>query len=156
MSSQLIKKQIEAGYKKIYPITFIQEILDKGTGEKLSKILNRINHVYLNFKGTKEATRAPLPLELQRRGIWITYDTNDSIVTEMYKGGDIRGDWEQIPDVEFVRSNASKIPDGAIIPEHLSPALWEMLLEEHTIINMPDDEDLTHNCRVLKFKNRQY
>ena len=35
MSSQLIKKQIEAGYKKIYPITFIQEILDKGTGEKL-------------------------------------------------------------------------------------------------------------------------
>ena len=156
MSSQLIKKQIEAGYKKIYPITFIQEILDKGTGEKLSKILNRINHVYLNFKGNKEATRASLPLELQRRGIWITYDTNDSIVTEMYKGGDIRGDWEQIPDVEFVRSNASKIPDGAIIPEHLSPALWEMLLEEHTIINMPDDEDLTHNCRVLKFKNRQY
>ena len=156
MSSQLIKKQIEAGYKKIYPITFIQEILDKGTGEKLSKILNRINHVYLNFKGNREATRASLPLELQRRGIWITYDTNDSIVTEMYKGGDIRGDWEQIPDVEFVRSNASKIPDGAIIPEHLSPALWEMLLEEHTIINMPDDEDLTHNCRVLKFKNRQY
>lgn len=156
MSSQLIKKQIEAGYKKIYPITFIQEILDKGTGEKLSKILNRINHVYLNFKGNKEATRASLPLELQRRGIWITYDTNDSIVTEMYKGGDIRGDWEQIPDVEFVRSNASKIPDGAIIPEHLSPALWEMLLEEHTIINMPDDEDLTHNCRVLKFKDRQY
>lgn len=156
MSSQLIKKQIEAGYKKIYPITFIQEILDKGTGEKLSKILNRINHVYLNFKGNKEATRASLPLELQRRGIWITYDTNDSIVTEMYKGGDIRGDWEQIPDVEFVRNNASKIPDGAIIPEHLSPALWEMLLEEHTIINMPDDEDLTHNCRVLKFKDRQY
>lgn len=156
MSSQLIKKQIEAGYKKIYPITFIQEVLDKGTGEKLSKILNRINHVYLNFKGNKEATRASLPLELQRRGIWITYDTNDSIVTEMYKGGDIRGDWEQIPDVEFVRSNASKIPDGAIIPEHLSPALWEMLLEEHTIINMPDDEDLTHNCRVLKFKDRQY
>lgn len=156
MSSQLIKKQIEAGYKKIYPITFIQEILDKGTGEKLSKILNRINHVYLNFKGNKEATRASLPLELQRRGIWITYDTNDSIVTEMYKGGDIRGDWEQIPDVEFVRSNASKIPDGAIIPEHLSPALWEMLLEEHTIINMPDDEDLTQKCRVLKFKDRQY
>ena len=31
-----------------------------------------------------------------------------------------------------------------------------MLLEEHTIINMPDDEDLTHNCRVLKFKDRQY
>ena len=156
MSSQLIKKQIEAGYKKIYPITFIQEILDKGTGEKLSKILNRINHVYLNFKGTKEATRASLPLELQRRGIWITYDTNDSIVTEMYKGGDIRGDWEQIPDVEFVRNNASKIPDGAIIPEHLSPALREMLLEEHTITNMPDDEDLTQKCRVLKFKDRQY
>lgn len=156
MSSQLIKKQIEAGYKKIYPITFIQEILDKGTGEKLSKILNRINHVYLNFKGTKEATRASLPKELQRRGIWITYDTNDSIVTEVYKGGDLTGDWDIVPDIDFVRSNASKIPEGAIIPEHLSPALREMLLEEHTIINMPDDEDLTQKCRVLKFKDRQY
>ena len=52
--------------------------------------------------------------------------------------------------------NNTHVEGYAIIPEHLSPALWEMLLEEHTIINMPDDEDLTHNCRVLKFKDRQY
>lgn len=159
MNSQLIKKNaIIGGYTKVYPLAYIQGIKDEDTGENLQEILAQFNHVYLDYQGDIPSTRKSLPEELRRKGIWITYNTNSEIITEMYLGGDIHEDlsWERVPSLEFIMSNASKIPNEAIIPEHLSPALWEMLLEEHTIINMPDDEDLTHNCRVLKFKDRKY
>lgn len=166
-NSQLIKRnKIEGGYTKVYPLTYIQSITDGVTGEALISILQSFNHIYLPFLGTAEDTRMSLPADYRRQGIFITYRSDKGLVTEFYKGTaeDLDNDilfvedinWEVIPDLEYVRSNASKIPNGAILPDHLSPALWELLGSNNTITNLPDEEDLTQDCMVLSFKDREY
>ena len=164
-NSQLIKEnKIAGGYTKVYPLAYIQGIYDSRTGEELIKVLKSINHIYLPYNGTSKETRESLPSDYRRKGIIITYKVDDELVTEVYIGSDkdVNDDalftadtnWEIVPDLEFVQNNASKIPNGAIIPEHLSPALWELLSKYHTITNFPDEEDLTQHCKVLKFKDR--
>lgn len=166
-NSQLIKKnRIAGGYTKVYPLAYIQGITDSTTGEALISILQSFNHIYLPFLGTAKDTRMSLPVDYRRQGIFITYRSNDGLVTEFYKGPaeDLDDDmlfvedinWEVIPDLEYVRSNASKIPNGAILPDHLSPALKELLGSNNTITNLPDEEDLTQDCMVLSFKDREY
>lgn len=166
-NSQLIKRnKIAGGYTKVYPLAYIQGITDGVTGEALISILQSFNHIYLPFLGTAEDTRMSLPADYRRQGIFITYLGNGKLVTEFYKGPveDISNDilfvedinWEAIPDLEYVRSNASKIPNGAILPDHLSPALKELLGSNNTITNLPDEEDLTQDCMVLSFKDREY
>ena len=49
-NSQLIKKENSGGYSKVYPLAYIQGIIDSESGEKLSDILIRFNHLlYLTF-----------------------------------------------------------------------------------------------------------
>lgn len=166
-NSQLIKRnKIASGYTKVYPLTYIQGIIDGVTGEALTNILQSFNHIYLPFLGTAEDTRMSLPTYYRRQGMFITYRSNKGLVTEFYKGTaeDLNNDilfvedinWEVIPNLEYVKSNASKIPNGAILPDHLSPALWELLGNNNTITNLPDEEDLTQDCMVLSFKDREY
>ena len=164
-NSQLIKEnKIAGGYTKVYPLAYIQGIYDSRTGEELIKLLKSINHIYLPYNGTSKETRESLPSDYRRKGIIITYKVDEELITEVYIGSDKDADdntsftadvnWEIVPDLEFVQNNASKIPNGAIIPEHLSPALWELLSKDHIITNFPDEEDLTQHCKVLKFKDR--
>lgn len=164
-NSQLIKEnKMAGGYTKVYPLAYIQGIYDSRTGEELIKLLKSINHIYLPYNGTSKETRESLPSDYRRKGIIITYKVDDELITEVYIGSDIDANdddlftadvnWEIVPDLEFVQNNASKIPNGAIIPEHLSPALWELLSKDHIITNFPDEEDLTQHCKVLKFKDR--
>ena len=166
-NSQLIKKnKIAGGYTRVYPLAYIQGIADGITGKALTSILQSFNHIYLPFLGTAEDTRMSLPVDYRRQGIFITYRSNDGLITEFYKGPaeDLDDDmlfvedinWEVIPDLEYVRSNASKIPNGAILPDHLSPALKELLGSNNIITNLPDEEDLTQDCMVLSFKDREY
>lgn len=164
-NSQLIKRnKIAGGYTKVYPLAYIQGITDGVTGEALISILQSFNHIYLPFLGTSKDTRVSLPADYRRQGIFITYKNDKGLVTEFYKGPteDLDNDilfaedinWELVPDLDYVRNNASKIPDGAILPGHLSPALWELLGKNNTIVNLPDEEDLTQHCKILSFKDR--
>jgi len=165
-NDQLIKKAKETGnYQNIYPIAYIDGIIDKESNEKLSDILIRYNHILVPWQGSVTATRNRVTLLMRRQGLWITYLNEDSeIVTEVYKGSakdiitnwadDIN--WEIIPDMEYVQNNASKIPDGAILPQHLSKELQEMLLSSGKVTNLPDNEDLTTQGIALKFKDREY
>ena len=165
-NDQLIKKAKETGnYQNIYPIAYIDGIIDKESNEKLSDILIRYNHILVPWQGSVVATRNRVTLLMRRQGLWITYLNEDSeIVTEVYKGSakdiitnwadDIN--WEIIPDMEYVQNNASKIPDGAILPQHLSKELQEMLLSSGKVTNLPDNEDLTTQGIALKFKDREY
>lgn len=165
-NDQLIKKARETGnYQNIYPIAYIDGIIDKESNEKLSDILIRYNHILVPWQGSVTATRNRVTLLMRRQGLWITYLNEDSeIVTEVYKGSakdiitnwadDIN--WEIIPDIKYVQNNASKIPDGAILPQHLSKELQEMLLSSGKVVNLPDNEDLTTQGIALKFKDREY
>lgn len=165
-NSQLFKKDNTGECIKIYPLAYIQGIADGITGEALSSILQSFNHIYLNYQGSAVETRKSLPADYRRTGVCITYNTNEKIVTEIYTGSysNINNDvifsddinWEVVPDLKYVRENASKIPDGAILPKHLSSSLWELLGEKKTIINLPDEEDITQNCKILSFKDRKY
>lgn len=166
-NSQLIKRNdIAGGYTKVYPLAYIQGITDGITGEYLTNILQSFNHIYLPYEGSAKDTRTSLPEDYRRQGIWITYNSGNGIITEIYKGtaDDLYDDvlfgedinWERVPDLKYVQSNASKIPDGAILPDMLSPALWELLGSNNTITNLPDEEDLTQECNVLSFKDRIY
>lgn len=167
-NSQLIKRNhIAGGYTKVYPIAYIQGITDGVTGKHLTDILQSFSHIYLPYEGSAKDTRTSLPDDYRRQGIWITYNSGDSIITEIYKGtaDDLHNDvlfgedanWERVPDLKYVQSNASKIPDGAILPEMLSPSILQLLSNGNTIYNVVDDEDLESNeCNVIKFKDRVY
>ena len=57
--------------------------LIKKTGESLRSIILRNNNIFLEFKGSRAATRIQLPFELRRKGIIISYkDMNNSPITE--------------------------------------------------------------------------
>lgn len=166
-NSQLVKRNTVArGYTRIYPLAYIQGVADGLTGKALSSILQSFNHIYLDYEGSAVDTRVSLPKDYRRQGIWITYNTGNDVITEIYKGAtsDLNNDalfsddinWEIVPDVKYVQSNASKIPNGTILPDMLSPALWELLGSNNTITNLPDEEDLTQECNVLSFKDRIY
>lgn len=164
-NSQLIKKIKEGGYNNVYPIAYIDGIIDKESNEKLSDILIRYNNIMVPWQGDVASTRNRVPSLMRRQGIVITYITDLSeIVTEVYKGTveDIKNNWtdninwELVPDLKFVQDNASKLPDGTITPEKLSPALQELISQSGSVVNMPDDEDLEQKDMVLKFKDRPY
>ena len=164
-NSQLIKKIKEGGYNNVYPIAYIDGIIDKESNEKLSDILIRYNNIMVPWQGDVASTRNRVPSLMRRQGIVITYITDLSeIVTEVYKGTveDIKNNWadninwELVPDLKFVQDNTSKLPDGTITPEKLSPALQELISQSGSVVNMPDDEDLEQKDMVLKFKDRPY
>jgi hypothetical protein len=166
-NSQLIKEnKIAGGYTKVYPLAYIQGIYDDNTGENLEDILKSFNHIYLPFQESVRDTRSSLPVLYRRKGVFITYRVEEELVTEVYigKDNDVNNNpifsadinWELVPDLEYIHNSSSKIPNGTILPEHLSPALWELLSRDHIITNFPDDEDLTQQCKVLKFKDRKY
>ena len=167
-NSQLIKRNKAAlGYTRVYPIAYIQGIYDEETKESLDNILQTFNHLYLHFSGTVKDTRESLPIKYRRQGIFITYINKGNFVTEFYKGpvedldtelfsNDLN--WEEIPDLEYVQNNASKIPNGFILPEHLSNSVLEMIENAGAVINnLVDEEDLTEaHCHIIKFKDKSY
>ncbi len=73
----------------------LKEYLCKATSLELQQILISTNHLFLYWKGTKEATRNTVPIIMRKKGFWITYidsspivtmasSTSDSIITEEY------------------------------------------------------------------------
>lgn len=89
MSTQLIEKECGTGtYSEINPVTSTDSVTDVSTGEKLSDILARTNHVYLSFKdNSKRSTRLQVQKKMRRRGLWITYiNCQNKVVTEWYNG----------------------------------------------------------------------
>lgn len=91
MDSQLIKKNCTTGeYSNIYPVTIIDNVVDPITRKTLRDSLEQCNHLYLPFKdNSKAVTRNQVPLELRRKGLWITYNScAGKIITEYYKSDD--------------------------------------------------------------------
>lgn len=165
-TKQLYEKK-ESEYVPIYPLLSLQKLLDEASGDDLLSLLFKINHVYVEDADTKAVARTNVNSIFRRRGLFITYYCDGKLYTETFTGSnsDAKDDvkwcsdeyWEVIPDLEFVQSNASKIPDGAILPEHLSESLQQLISDTHYITNLPDDEDLcSTGCNILKFKDKLY
>lgn len=165
MAKQLYEKQQEQ-YKEIYPLVHAKDIMTD-EGKNLIDVIKTFNHLYVNFINTKQETRNSIPVDIRRYGLWITYKYNDELITEWFKASNIDAKdntkweadeyWEAVPDMKYIYDNASKIPNGAILPEMLSPAILQLLSNGNTIYNVVDDEDLESNeCNVIKFKDRVY
>ena len=163
MAEQLYKKE-NGGFKEIFPLSLIENIKDNSTGKNLAEILSSFNNIYIPYQGNVEDTRSLVPNYLRRKGLWITYNNGNKYITEYYNGTveDIKEhwadniNWQVVPDMEIVQSEASKLPDGIITPDKLSPALQELIKQNNTITNLPDDEDLEQYCNVIRFKDREY
>ena len=160
---QLYKK-VNGEYIKVYPLNHIENILDSESGKTLASILSNFNNIYLPYQDNAKNTRALVPQVLRRKGLWITYNNGEDYVTEYYKGNanDIQEywaedyNWEIIPNLKYVQDNASKLPDGIITADKLSPALLQLIQSSGKVVNMADDEDIEEVNSTLKFKDRKY
>lgn len=83
---QLIKKNSQEGrYEDIFPKTFIDAVIDKGSQESLTDILSGFNMYFLSYNRSKESTRLQVPMSIRKMGLWITYVLFDkTVVTEWY------------------------------------------------------------------------
>lgn len=167
MDNKLLFEKTSKGYIPIYPLVSMNNIVDDNQDVNLEEVLNIYNHIYVTFKSNNKETRNLIPNFLRRYGLWISYEKDEVLYTEYFKGSNMDAQqeerwiddsyWEYIPDLKFVQDASSRIPTGAILPEHLSDSLQQLISQHNTIINFVDDEDLTNkDCGIIKFKDRKY
>lgn len=174
IQKQLIAKLGEE-FSNIFPLQYVSNILDKATGETLTILLTRCNHVFIPFTGDKNVTRAAVPPIMRRKGLYITYITPDSvIITEFFNGNKTEVNNEDWVKDENWGTNITSdnfvpitLPDGSVTAEKLSQEVLDLIGQgfKGNIENHPDGEDLTSielatigntKYKVLKFADRNY
>ena len=157
MNKQLFEKQANQ-YNHFFPIVRLEDIIETISDKSIQWILNNYNHIYVEYTESVAITRNKVPSILRRNGLWITYNNGKEPITEMYIGNnkDITNYTEWTSDDNWKIFDEKVIPDGSITYEHLSEALKQALGDNKTITNFPDEEDITTDGVVLKFKDRQY
>lgn len=176
---QLYEKLSQNNYDKVFPITYLQNILDKDTNNNLTVVLSRFNHLWVPYQGTRVNTRKAVPAIFRRNSLTISYyDAEHNIsVTESYIGSNMQAgveaswvsddNWTKILSEKYLEESGAKIPiaDGTIDWNMLNEALKQMIAADGkvTIINYPDEEDITLRltpgcCNVnrLSLKDRHY
>lgn len=174
IQKQLIAKLGEE-FTNIFPLQYVSNILDKATGETLTILLTRCNHVFIPFTGDKNVTRAAVPAIMRRKGLYITYITPDSvIITEYFKGNKTEvnnEDWVKDENWGTNLTSDNFVPitllDGSVTAEKLSQEVLDLIGQgfKGNIENHPDGEDLTSTelatvgntkYKVLRFADRNY
>lgn len=174
IQKQLIAKLGEE-FTNIFPLQYVSNILDKATGETLTILLTRYNHVFIPFTGDKNVTRAAVPAIMRRKGLYITYITpNSEIITEYFKGNKTEVNNEDWVKDENWGTNITSdnfvpitLPDGSVTAEKLSQEVLDLIGQgfKGNIENHPDGEDLTSTelatvgntkYKVLRFADRNY
>lgn len=138
---QLIKKNSQEGrYESIFPKTFIDAVINRENGAKLTDILAMFNMLFLSYVGSKSLTRLEVPVSLRKTGIWITYVLCDkTVVTEWYAG-------EAIDDASF--SNDSNWREG------LTSDIWKNYrgyTNERPILKVTDDGYPFYDRNLYKY-----
>lgn len=178
-NKQLYKKLGQNSYDKVFPITYLQNILDKDTNNDLTVVLSRFNHLWIPYQGTRVNTRKAVPAIFRRNSLTISYyDAEHNLsVTESYTGSNLQAgveaswvsddNWTKILSEKYLEESGAKIPiaDGTIDWNMLNETLKQMIAADGkvTIINYPDEEDITLRltpgcCNVnrLSLKDRHY
>lgn len=176
---QLYEKLSKGTYNKVFPITYLQNILDKDTDNNLTVVLSRFNHLWIPYQGNRVNTRKAVPNIYRRNALVISYydAENNRSVTEKYIGSNLQAgaevswindnNWCRVLDEQYLEESGAKIPiaDGTIDWDMLNETLKQMIGGDGkvTIINYPDEEDLTTTlspgcCNVnrLQLKDRLY
>lgn len=167
MNVKQLFEKVAKGYIPIYPLASMDNIVDENQSISLTEVLNKYNHIYVTFADDAKETRLLIPNFLRRYGLWLSYEKDGSLYTEFFKGSNVDAQqeerwsgneyWEYVPDLQYINDASQRIPNGAILPEHLSDSLKQLLSQHHIINNMVDDEDLeTKGCGIIKFKDRPY
>lgn len=164
---QLYEKKVK-DYSKIYPLTYMRNILDENGNNNLIDIFKCYNHIYVTYANNVSSTRLLVPEFLRKYGLWISYEKDGKLYTEAFLGSNVDAkdeykwtadsNWEYVPDLQYIESASSRIPKQAILPEHLSNSILEMISNAGAkITNLVDEEDLTETeCHVIKLKDRKY
>lgn len=178
-NKQLYEKLGQNSYDKVFPITYLQNILDKDTNNDLTVVLSRFNHLWIPYQGTRVNTRKAVPAIFRRNSLTISYyDAEHNLsVTESYIGSNLQAgvetswvsddNWTKILSEKYLEESGAKIPiaDGTIDWDMLNEALKQMIAGDGkvNIINYPDEEDITIRlspgcCNVnrLSLKDRPY
>lgn len=178
-NKQLYEKLGQNSYDKVFPITYLQNILDKDTNNDLTVVLSRFNHLWIPYQGTRVNTRKAVPAIFRRNSLTISYyDAEHNLsVTESYTGSNLQAgvetswvsddNWTKILSEKYLEESGAKIPiaDGTIDWDMLNEALKQMIAGNGkvNIINYPDEEDITIRlspdcCNVnrLSLKDRPY
>ena len=88
--------------KDVFPVTVIQAIYDSITGTRLDQILALNNCMYVPFKGTKEATRLEIGIDMRRKGLIITFnDMNNNTFSQRYTSSSSIADDEWKSDANW-------------------------------------------------------
>lgn len=167
MNVKQLFEKVAKGYIPIYPLASMDNIVDENQSISLTEVLNKYNHIYVTFADDAKETRLLIPDFLRRYGLWLSYEKDGNLYTEFFKGSNVDAQqeerwsddeyWEYVPDLQYINDASRRIPNGAILPEHLSDSLQQLLSQHHIINNMVDDEDLeTKGCGIIKFKDRPY
>ena len=56
-NKQLYEKLGQNSYDKVFPITYLQNILDKDTNNDLTVVLSRFNHLWIPYQGAGSRPR---------------------------------------------------------------------------------------------------
>lgn len=167
MSVKQLYAKTNKGYVPIYPLTYLKSIIDEDESLSLDEILSVYNHLYLSYKENNINTRLSIPNFIRRSGLWVSYKNNGVLKTECFIGNNVESQsdetwvldeyWEVVPNIKYVNDASQRIPEGAILPEHLSDSLKQLINTHKVITNFVDDEDLTSsNGGEIKFKDKKY
>ena len=156
-NKQLFEKQSNS-FNPIFPLVRLEDIIETISDKSIQWILNNYNHLYVEYSESKAITRNKVPSLLRRKGLWITYNANNELITEYYNGDnkDVLNYNFWTDDVNWERFDKIKHLNGSIEYNHLSEALKQLIGEGNNITNFPDEEDITTDGIVLSFKDRDY
>lgn len=155
MSKQLYEKE-NNNLSPFFPLVRLEDIIETITDKSLHWILANYNHIYLEFESNVKDTRDTVPQVIRRSGLWVTYHNGKRFITEVYIGDNknVYDEWSN--DENWEAREINLIPNESILPQHLSPALKQLIKEGKNITNLPDEEDLTTDGFSIKFKDREY
>lgn len=166
MEKKQLYKNKEGEYSKFYPLVDLNTVLDSSDDKTLSWIILGYNHLYIEWRESVPVTRDEIPLVLRHNGLFITYNNGSEVITEYYCGSnsDVSNyevftndkNWVRIPSIDYLLNHVV-IPEGSILPAHLSDTLQQLIADSDvTIQNFPDEEDITQQGLYLKFRNRAF
>ena len=74
MSDKQLYEKRSKDYSKIYPLTYMRNILDENGNNNLIDIFKCYNHIYVTYANNVSFTRLLVPEFLRKYGLWVSYE----------------------------------------------------------------------------------